>query len=111
MKVSAATDGIPRLWRGAHLQQPGRECSSSLRDGKEKLAVLRQSEGSVTSAIVYSLVETAKANGLELYQYPLYSDGTSVFGEIPGTQRSGNTDAMGVVHMAGILSPENEENT
>jgi transposase len=49
-----------------------RERHPTLRRRPQGLAVRRQPAGAETSALLYSLVETAKANGLEPHAYLSY---------------------------------------
>lgn len=65
----AAAHGISRQRRSTDFQQPGRKCHPALYAGTKELAVLRYAEGAETSAIVYSLVESARANGIEHFGY------------------------------------------
>jgi hypothetical protein len=52
-----------------HQQYPGRKCHTAVRDRSEGMAVTPK--GAKASAINYSLIETAKANGLEPDAYML----------------------------------------
>ena len=51
----------------ADRQQPRRECHPPVRHRAQELAVQRHAQGATASAQVYSLIETAKANGQEPY--------------------------------------------
>ena len=71
MRAAAAVYGLSGLQERAHLQQFGRKSYPAICGRKKVLLFCGSVKGAESSAIVYSLVETAKANGIEPYEYPL----------------------------------------
>lgn len=69
IEPETAAHGISGLRRCLHLQQPGRECNQTLRGGQKNWRFCDGAKGAESSAIVSSLVETAKVNGIEPYTY------------------------------------------
>lgn len=54
------------------LQQPRQAQHKALCDGQEELFVLQYTGGTQSSAVLYSLIETAKEISLDLYRYLLW---------------------------------------
>lgn len=51
------------------VQQPRRAQHKALCDGQEELAILQYPGRAQSSAVIYSLIETAKENDLDPYRY------------------------------------------
>lgn len=65
----AVPDGVPGSWRSSHLQQSCRERNPPVYPGSKNWLFCDTPKGAEASAIVYSLVESAKANGVEPFAY------------------------------------------
>lgn len=69
------------------LQQYSRKQYSSIYCWTQKLVILWKPQGAASSAAVYSIVETAKANGLNPHKYL-----QKLLEELPQMKESGTTD-------------------
>jgi hypothetical protein len=76
--VTMTNGAVTRRRPPQHRQQPRRKCHPPVRGGPQELAVQRLDSRSQSQCNLYSLIETAKANGLEPLAYP-----NTVFARLP----------------------------
>ncbi len=65
----AEVDPLPREWRLAHLEQSLRKRDSPVLRGRRGWLFSDTVDGANASANLYTLVESAKANGIDPYRY------------------------------------------